>query len=411
MTDKPQSFLWGAATAGHQIEGSNTNSDTWFLERTEPSIFSEPSGDACNSFELWKEDLGLCTALGLNSYRFSVEWARIEPTPGTFDPDALDHYERIVDGCLERGLAPVVTYNHFTSPHWFASGGGFLAADAAERFAAYCERITQTFGDRIAYAVTLNEPQLHRILQWVPLPDFVWDLGKATLAAAAEAVGAERYRTGNVWVREEWPEFEDAYAAAHVAARTAIKSVRSDLPVGLSVAMVDDCAVGDDTSVVDRVRAESYDRWFDLAAEDDFVGVQNYERRWYDGNGSVEIETDLPRNDMGSPVDPASLAGAVAYAYERSGVPIVVTEHGISTHDDTLRAGLIPPAIDQLIELRDGGMPILGYFHWSLMDNFEWVAGYGHKLGLHSVDFETFERTPKPSAAVYAEVVARHRSG
>lgn len=409
MSDASQPFLWGAATAGHQIEGNNTNSDTWFLERVEPTVFSEPSGAACNSLELWEDDLDLCVAMGLNSYRFSVEWARIEPEPGTFDPEALDHYERVVDACHERDLAPVVTYNHFTSPHWFASRGGFLDADAPERFATYCAKVTQAFGDRIAYGVTLNEPQLHRVLHWIPVPDFVWEAGKATLAAASATAGAERYRAGNVWDPAEWPDLEDGYAAAHVAAKEAIKAVRSNLPLGLSVAMVDDCAIGDDTSVVDRKRAESYDRWLDLAADDDFVGVQNYERRWYNGDGPVQPETDLPLNDMGSPVDPGSLAGAVAYAHQRSEVPILVTEHGISTHDDTLRAGLIPPAVDHLMKLEAAGMPILGYFHWSLMDNFEWVWGYTHKLGLHEVDFETFERTPKPSAIVYANVIAHHR--
>lgn len=402
-------FLWGAASAGHQVEGNNTSSDTWFLEHVEPTVFAEPSGAACNSFELWADDLDLCVALGLNSYRFSVEWARIEPEPGTFDQSMIDHYSRLVDGCHERGLAPVVTFNHFTSPHWFAARGGFFATDAAERFATYCTAVTEAIGDRLAYAVTLNEPQLHRVLDWVPLPDFVWQGSKACLAAAAAKAGVDRYRAGNVWDRDEWPEFEDAYAAAHVAARAAVKAVRGDLPVGLSLAMVDDCAIGDDTSVVDRKRAESYDRWLDIASSDDFVGVQNYERRWYDGDGAVEIESSLPVNDMGSRVDPASLAGAVAYAHERSGVPILVTEHGVSTHDDTIRAGCIPPAIDGLMALRDDGVPILGYFHWTLLDNFEWVSGYSHKLGLHEVDRTTFERTPKPSAAVYANVIEQYR--
>jgi beta-glucosidase len=409
MTEATDSFLWGAATAGHQIEGNNTNSDTWFLEHTEPTAFAEPSGTACNSFELWEDDLALVTDMGLTAYRFSVEWARIEPTPGQFDTAALDHYEQMVDGCLERGLAPVVTYNHFTTPRWFAERGGFMNADAAERFAAYCGRVTEAFGDRIAYALTLNEPQLHRILQWIPLPDFVYEQNKAMLDAASESAGVERFRVANVWIPAEYEELEDGFEAGHRAARDAIKAVRSDLPVGLSIAMCDDCAIGDDTSVIDRKRAECYDRWLDLAADDEFIGVQNYERRWYDGEGPVAVDTSLPLNDMGSAVDPASLAGAVAYAHQRSGVPVMVTEHGVATADDTLRVGLIPPAVDELIELRDGGVPVLGYFHWSLLDNFEWVFGFDHHLGLHAVDFETFVRTPKPSAKAYADTVARHR--
>ena len=119
----PEDFIWGVATAGHQIEGDNVNSDTWFLEQLTPSVFREPSGRACNSYELWETDLQLVVDLGLNAYRFSVEWARVEPEPGHFSTDALDHYDAIVDGCHRRGLAPIVTFNHFTSPHWFAMRG------------------------------------------------------------------------------------------------------------------------------------------------------------------------------------------------------------------------------------------------------------------------------------------------
>ncbi|HEY8539636.1 MAG TPA: family 1 glycosylhydrolase, partial [Steroidobacteraceae bacterium] len=126
----PRGFLWGAATSGHQTEGNNTASDTWFLEHLQPTAFAEPSGDACNSFELWPTDLDLVRSLGLNSYRFSVEWARIEPERGHYSNAMLDHYSRIVDGCRERGLTPIVTFNHFTCPRWFAASGGWLNPDA-----------------------------------------------------------------------------------------------------------------------------------------------------------------------------------------------------------------------------------------------------------------------------------------
>ncbi|HYP73192.1 MAG TPA: family 1 glycosylhydrolase, partial [Microbacterium sp.] len=141
-------FLWGVATAGHQNEGDNVDSDIWFLEQTSPSIFIEPSGPGCRGYDLWEEDLDRVASLGLNAYRFSVEWARIEPQPGEVSPDALDHYEQIVDGCLARGLAPVITLNHFAAPHWFSAAGSWLAPDAADRFAAQCDRVMARFGDR-----------------------------------------------------------------------------------------------------------------------------------------------------------------------------------------------------------------------------------------------------------------------
>ena len=261
----------------------------------------------------------------------------------------------MVEHCLDRGLAPVVTYNHFTSPHWFAACGGWLDRDAPDVFSRYVEQVVTRFGDRIACAITLNEPNLPRLR----------------------------------------------------AAREVTKALRPDLPVGLSVAVVDDVAVGDDASVRDRKRAETYVPWLELARADDFVGVQNYERMRYDGSGVVAPPSGLARNQMGTAVEPGSLAGAVAYAHEVAQVPVLVTEHGIATEDDGLRAGLLEPAVEELLRLRTSGVPLLGYLHWTMLDNFEWVFGYAHQLGLFSVDRTTFARTAKPSAHAYAGLVAR----
>ncbi len=383
----PPGFLWGVASAGHQNEGDNITSDTWFAEHVTPTVFREPSGKACNGYELWREDVDLVADMGLNAYRFSVEWARVEPVEGEFAEDALDHYEAIVDRCLERGLAPVVTFNHFTAPHWFAMRGGWLDGDAPSRFARYCDRVMARFGDRIAYAVTLNEPNLARLLTWIGFPDVVRELERATLAAASEAAGVDRYRLANVMLPEEMDAMADGMTAGHLAGKEAIKRRRPDLPVGLSIAVVDDVVVGDDTSVRDRKRAEVYERWLHLA---------------------LPPPSDAAVNQMGSGVEPLSLAGAVQYAYETARVPVLVTEHGMGTDDDSLRAGFIEPSLAGLLDVIDAGVPVLGYLHWTLMDNFEWIFGYGHQLGLHSVDRDTFVRTPKPSAHIYAAIARAH---
>src|SRR2546425_5688273 len=136
----PTGFLWGAATAGHQIEGNNVSSDLWLAENVKPTLFREPSGDAVNSFELWARDLDLAQSLGLNTYRFSLEWARIEPEPGLFSTAMLDHYAAIIEGCRTRGLTPFVTFNHFTTPRWFAARGGWTNPDAPDLFARYCDQ-------------------------------------------------------------------------------------------------------------------------------------------------------------------------------------------------------------------------------------------------------------------------------
>lgn len=406
----PRDFLWGVATAGHQNEGGDVTSDTSFLESVSPTVFQEPSGEACRSWQLWETDLDLAQALGLNAYRFSAEWARIEPAPGEFSEDALAHYEAIVDGCRARGLAPVVTLSHFTSPHWFAMRGAWLDEDAPGLFARFAGTVIERFGDRIAAVVTFNEPNLPEMLTWSELPPIVSQLERATLMAAGTAAGVERYRAGNVMLPEDFAGMREGMTRAHRTATEAVKSRFPEVLVGLSLAMADDVAVPGGEEVRDRKRAEVYDYWLRLAGGDDFIGVQNYERLVYDADGVVHPSGTTPVNEQGSAIEPDSLRGSVVYAHQVSGVPVFVTEHGLSTADDTLRASFIPPAVEGLQRAMGDGVPVIGYCHWTLMDNFEWIFGYSRQLGLHTVDRKTFVRTPKPSAGVYARVVADARS-
>ncbi|MFK4835552.1 glycoside hydrolase family 1 protein [Microbacterium sp. ZW T2_14] len=406
----PADFLWGVATAGHQNEGDNVHSDTWFLENVTPSVFQERSGKATNGWELWESDLDLVAALGLNAYRFSVEWARIEPAEGEFSEAALAHYEDLIDGCRARGLAPIVTFNHFTSPHWFAARGAWLDPEAPELFARYCGVVMDRLGDRIALAVTFNEPDLPEMLTWAHLPEFVAELERQTLEAAGREAGVETYRAGNVMLREDFAGMRAGMTAGHRAGKAAIKARRADLRVGLSLALVDDVAGPGGEATRDRKRAEVYEHWLELARDDDFVGVQNYERIVYGPDGQLPPEPGADVNGMGTAVEPDSLRGAVEYAYSVAGVPILVSEHGIGTPDDSIRAAFLEPSLEGLAQAIADGVPVIGYCHWTLMDNFEWIFGYGPQLGLHSVDRETFERTAKPSAEVYRGLVERFRS-
>ncbi|NUS22981.1 MAG: family 1 glycosylhydrolase, partial [Streptomyces sp.] len=157
----------------------------------------------------------------------------------------------------------------------------------------------------------------------------------------------------------------------------------------------------------DAKRAAVYDHWLREARDDDFIGVQNYERIVHGPDGEVAVEGE--RNGMGTVIAPGSLAGAVRYAHEVSQVPVLVTEHGIQTPDDTQRAAFVPAAVEELAAQVAAGTPVLGYCHWTLLDNFEWIFGYGAQLGLHTVDRDTFERRAKPSAQAYANVVRSHR--
>ncbi|MDR2974110.1 MAG: family 1 glycosylhydrolase [Propionibacteriaceae bacterium] len=342
----PDTFLWGAAYCGHQTDGNDVDSDTTFLENVEPTIFSQKSGITDESWNLWRQDLDIAEGLGLNAFRFSTEWSRIEPEKGVIDQTGLDHYDEFVDGCLARGLAPVATLNHFTAPHWFAAEGGLLNPDAAGRFADHCERVLQRIGDRLSLIVTLNEPNLYMILAWMGLPDIVAKVERMTLQAAEAKAG------------------------------------------------------------VARKRQECYEVWKQTVAGDDFVGAQNYEQIVYGDSGMLHPDAaPAQTNSNGTAIRSESLANTVCYLNELTGLLIVVTEHGIATDDDQQRCRFITESMERLWDVKTAGVPVLGYFHWSLLDNFEWVSGYKTHLGLYSVDRDTMSRTPKPSAGVYAQTI------
>ena len=400
----PDGFLWGAATAGHQIEGSNVNSDFWLLEHTRPTVFHEPSGDATNSLLMWPADLDLVRDIGLNGYRFSLEWSRIEPEPGCFSVAMLDHYRAVIDGCRARGLQPVVTFNHWTVPRWFAARGGWTNPDSAAWFGRYCDRAARHLGEGIAFAATLNEPNGLTIGGHM-VPPAVVEAQVPMLAAAARACGSERFVGGPAFAFAE--AMQPQMLAAHRLGRQAIRAAWPRLPVGATLAMIDDQAAGEG-SLRDAMRQRFYGDWFEAVRDDDFVGVQNYGRVVWDASGRLPPPADAVRNAQGDEVYPPSLANIVRYVHAQTARPIFVTEHGVITDDDRIRCGLIRDALALLHDAIADGVPTVGYLHWSLLDNYEWVWGYAPKFGLASVDRQTFARTPKPSAAVLGAIARRN---
>lgn len=398
----PRGFIWGAATAGHQVEGNNVNSDSWLLENLPNSTFAEPSGDAANSFALWSTDLALAKSLNLNAYRFSLEWSRIEPEPGRFSIAMLDHYKLMIETCRERGLRPLVTFNHFTAPRWFSAQGAWTRSESAAMFARFCGKAAQHLGRHIAQAMTFNEPNLAHILRQ-SLPAIVLKRSREQAVLAARSLGVPFFAGANNLDAEDLAVVTTNMVEAHRQGRDAIKSIYPDLPVGISLAMPDDEAVGPN-SIRDEIRERMYGPWIRAAREMDYLGVQNYERKRWGAKGTIPPAEGTPRNFSGAEVYPPSLAGAVRYAHAASGLPIMVTEHGVGTDDDTIRANLIPQALIHLHRAMADGVPVLGYVHWSLIDNFEWVFGYRPTFGLFSLDRKTFVRTPKPSAKVYSAI-------
>lgn len=394
----PAGFLWGASTAGHQVEGGNVNADLWPLEWAEESLFTEPSGDACDHYHRYPEDIATMADLGFNAYRFSLEWSRIEPEPGYFSRAALDHYRRMIGACLEHDITPVVTYCHFTTPRWFAGNGGWGASDAADRFGRYAERATAHLGDLLGWVATLNEPNVITMLQLtgvIPMGTGARSVLEGEASSAEAGVGGydpSCYQMGLVAGDVE------TMTAVHRAGVEAIKAGPGDAAVGWTLALVDLQAADGGEERLERARRGAQLDWLDVSRDDDWVGVQTYSRNILGADGPVPVPEGVPTHQTGWEVYPEALGHTVRLAAEHAGVPILVTENGMATDDDDARIAATHEALAGLVECVNDGIDVRGYLHWTLLDNFEWMAGYAKTFGLIAFDHDTFERTVKPSA-------------
>jgi beta-glucosidase len=386
-------FLWGAATAGHQVEGGNVNSDSWVSEHLRPSAFAEPSGDACDSWNRWREDIDIVQRLGLNTYRFGIEWSRIEPEPGEYSQAALAHYRAMIDYCHARGLRPFITYSHFTVPRWFAGIGGWEEAANIDHFVRFCEVAARGLGPDYSHGLTFNEPNLAPQLSWQP--DFRKAMPMFALGnkAAARLIGADRF-AGTL--TSDTTKTVPNQIAAHHRAVAAIKAVRPDLQLGLSLSMADEQAAAGE-SALDRKIAQVYAPWFEAVRKDDFIGVQTY------GRAVVGPDADLPppagaeQTLTQMEFYPEALEATVRWAAKATGRPVIVTENGVAVTDDRRRIAYMDRALAGLGRAIADGVDVRGYIHWALLDNFEWNRAYTAPFGLVAVDRKTFSRTIKPS--------------
>jgi beta-glucosidase len=399
-------FLWGTATAAHQIEGDNVNSDFWLAENVKPTLFQEPSAAACDSYHRYGEDIELAARLGFNCHRFGIEWARIEPEPGMFSLAALDHYKRVLDACHKHGLAPMVTLSHWTVPRWFAARGGFEAADSPDRFARFAEQAALHLGDGMAFATTFNEANIQRVLgSLLANRDAMRPLVEAMYRACAKACGSDRF---SMVLFGEPEKIEANMIAAHDKAFAALKAGAGEFPVGVTISMQEVESVGADARAA-QLERDLYGPWLDAAKRADFVGVQTYTRYRVGPNGPLPLPADAVRTDAGYEYRPEALEYTIRYAASETGRPIIVTENGMATNDDRRRVAFIDSALEGVKRCLADGIDLRGYIHWSLLDNFEWVYGYKQHFGLVEVDRTTFKRKPKPSAIHLGQIARRGR--
>ena len=272
----PKEFLWGTATAAHQVEGNNINSDFWVLEHIPGTIVNEPSGDACDHYHRYREDIKLLAELGFNSYRFSIEWARVEPEDGMFSPAIITHYRDMLNACHEYGLIPMVTLHHFTSPRWLMRLGGWTAAETPERFARYTAYVMEELGGLIPYVCTLNEINLPDLLAFimparVSREDEVQDSSWLRRAALAFGLDERTEIHPFPYTFVKGGNFVETVLAAHRMARTVIKRINPKAKAGFSLALHEIQALPGAEAKAEAAWHNLFKQYLPTLKEDDFL--------------------------------------------------------------------------------------------------------------------------------------------
>lgn len=406
----PDGFLWGAGTSSHQAEGHTKNdwsewekkhakrlaresektfswNPHWSKFRTEatnPENYL--SGDACDHYHRYREDFDILKSLNLNTYRFSIEWSRIEPEEGVFDERALNHYRNMIKELQRRGIEPFVTLWHWTLPLWLVKKGGLLARDFAPLFVRYSEQVVKALGNDVTFWITLNEPDVvasHSYLKgtWPPMRKSFWSYYRALSTLI------KTHRITYNMVKQLFPEAQVGIAKHNIWFEA-----------------VDHAFIN---RFLKRIADYVWNFWMldRISDTQDFIGLNHYNHHRIDGwfsKNENKIQTDF-----GWEYYPSSLYHAVM-DLKRYKKPIYITENGIADHDDDLRPQFIQEALTALHQAIQDGAPVKGYLYWSLLDNFEWDKGYWLKFGLVAVNRATQERTVRDSARLYGEIAKRN---
>jgi len=425
-------FLVGSSTAAHQVEGNNIHSDYWAMEHMTYTDFAEPSDAAVDHYHRYKEDIALMKKAGLNAYRFSTEWARIEPEEGKFDESEISHYRDVILTCRENGIEPVVTLHHFTSPKWLIEKGGWESPDVVTYFARYARKMAEELGDVLTYVCTINEANMG-----IQVSAIAERYKKQMMARAAQAQSVEgqaqigmNFNTmmenmkkkaaenatvfgttsPQVFVSARTREGDVLVMKAHCAARNEIKKVNPSIKVGLTLSLHDIQAADGGEKNAKAEWDDEFSHYVPYIKDDDFFGLQNYTRSIIGKDGLIPADEKVRRTQMDYEFYPEALGHVIKRVYEETGLPILITENGIATSLDKERCEFIDKALAGVEECIDGGVNVLGYLHWSFIDNFEWQKGFSMTFGLVSVDRSTMERTPKESLFHLGEYAKKYNA-
>lgn len=425
MRKFPEGFFIGAATAAHQVEGFNTNSDCWAQENMPHSSYKEKSGIACDHYNRYEEDIKLMKNAGLNAYRFSIEWARIQPKQDVFDENEIEHYRKVIRCCRENGIEPVVTLFHFSSPVWLIRKGGWEAETVVADFEKYVAYVIKALGGELNYVCTINEANMG--LQVAAIAkryaanamkaaqntgkDSGVQMGlnaqammenmKLQAMENTEVFGTPKPNIFNLGGSEH---SDLLTMQCHQAAKKAIKALYPNIQVGLTLSMHDLQSAEGGEARAEATWAEEFTHYLPYIQGDDFLGVQNYTRTLVGPEEDLPAPEGAERTQMGYEYYPQALEHVIRKVAKDFKGSLMVTENGVSCDDDSRRVNFIKVATDGVANCIADGIPVKGYFYWSLMDNFEWQLGYRMRFGLISVNRETMERTPKESLSYLGNI-------
>lgn len=416
----PTNFKWCSATAAHQVEGNNIHSDWWLFESSPGHIKNnDRSGIAANQWALIDSDIQRMKSIGLNSYRFSVEWAKVQPSPDHWDMEALLHYQKQVQSLKKAGIEPIVTLHHFTLPQWVAKNGGWASPSAIQDFVKFSQKVFDVLKSDVDYWVTFNEPM---VLVTAAYLDGVFPPNKKgaheealtalknILTAHAEVVSSLRAQDSEkkskfgfahhlrvfdpankfnpldrlmaFYLDQVWNwSFTEALSTGHFSMRIPFQaSVDVDIPK--------------------------------LAGSQDFFGLNYYSRDLIHFTFAAPHFQRIPnesatQSDLGWEIYPQGLSLLIENIHSKfPQLPILITENGIADAKDQWRGQFIEDHLAVLENEINKGIQIIGYCHWSLIDNFEWAEGFSPRFGLYEVNYSNQERKLRNSALTLSKIIS-----
>lgn len=396
----PKDFLWGAATSAHQVEGNNIHSDWWEWESqgkltTDKGEITPRSGVTCNQYEFYRDDFDLVESLGHNTHRLSLEWARIEPEEGKFNEQELDHYKNVLKDLKRRGLKVMLTMQHFTLPKWLADKGGWENLKSPIFFERFVKKVVPQVADFVDLWITINEPGVTMYLGYLVglHPPKKRDKFKATVVYLNMARAHKK----------AYKIIHDLVPNSQVGIANNIASFNSFHRHSLLESLW--------TWGLDNFNNHLFYKLTGIKTHD-FLGLNYYFNQYISFNGEKArlpsivdiVTTKKDVSDLGWEIRPEGLFD-VLMDFSDYHLPIYITENGIASTNDDRRVRFLISYLKEIYHALAAGANIKGYYHWSLIDNYEWHNGFNPRFGLIEVDYNSQKRTPRPSAFVYADII------